>query len=214
VSPARWRSSGASAGARRATNGPQAPSSDTFAGLVGSLGSHLVQQPAESLRDGLVTVFGGVVAIIGPACSSAQPGHQFLETRAGRSSQRSARCRRSWKCSPETPACSHAAFQIGRKFDRRRAAPFGPTKTRPPALRGGPDASAVAGIHAIGSLGAAHYLAANLTSLCHDDADKSVSLMIRCQFHGLAITRTELAAGPLHLVARCGSPPLSFKTPH
>jgi hypothetical protein len=29
------------------------------------------------------------------------------------------------------PALSVAAFQIGRKLDRRRVAPFGPTKTRP-----------------------------------------------------------------------------------
>jgi hypothetical protein len=54
----------------------------------------------------------------------------------------------------------------------------------------------IAGIHAIGSLGAAHYLAANLADLYAETAGKSVSLVVRCQYRGLAITSTELAAGP------------------
>jgi hypothetical protein len=54
----------------------------------------------------------------------------------------------------------------------------------------------IAGIHAIGSLGAAHYLAANLADLYAKTGGKSVSLIVRCQYRGLAITSTELAAGP------------------
>jgi hypothetical protein len=54
----------------------------------------------------------------------------------------------------------------------------------------------IAGIHAIGSLGAAHYLAANLEDLFAKARDKSLSLVVRCQYRGLAVTSFELAAGP------------------
>ncbi len=54
----------------------------------------------------------------------------------------------------------------------------------------------IAGIHAIGSLGAAHYLADNLEDLYAKARDRSLSLIVRCQFHGLAISSSELAAGP------------------
>ena len=76
---------------RRATNGPQARLSAAFPDLVGELRSHLVHQPVEGLRDGLVTVPGGMlVDRRGPRARVPQPGHQFFQTRAGRGSQRAA----------------------------------------------------------------------------------------------------------------------------
>ncbi|MCA1186478.1 hypothetical protein LCD36_08475 [Saccharopolyspora sp. 6T] len=54
----------------------------------------------------------------------------------------------------------------------------------------------VAGIHAIGSLGAAHYLTANLPELFGQVGDVSFSLAVRCTYDGLSITGSELAAGP------------------
>lgn len=54
----------------------------------------------------------------------------------------------------------------------------------------------VAGIHAIGSLGAAHYLTANLADLFQQVGDVPFSLAVRCTYDGLTITGTELAAGP------------------
>ncbi|MCA1282764.1 hypothetical protein [Saccharopolyspora sp. 7B] len=54
----------------------------------------------------------------------------------------------------------------------------------------------VAGIHAIGSLGAAHYLTANLPELFGQVGDVSFSLAVRCTYDGLTITGSELAAGP------------------
>ncbi|GAB2665283.1 hypothetical protein GCM10027271_25360 [Saccharopolyspora gloriosae] len=54
----------------------------------------------------------------------------------------------------------------------------------------------VAGIHAIGSLGAAHYLTANLAELFRQVGDVSFSLAVRCTYDGLNITGSELAAGP------------------
>ncbi|MCA1226155.1 hypothetical protein [Saccharopolyspora sp. 6M] len=54
----------------------------------------------------------------------------------------------------------------------------------------------VAGIHAIGSLGAAHYLTANLPELFGQVGDVSFSLGVRCTYDGLTITGSELAAGP------------------
>ncbi|MCX2733505.1 hypothetical protein OOZ19_24950 [Saccharopolyspora sp. NFXS83] len=54
----------------------------------------------------------------------------------------------------------------------------------------------VAGIHAIGSLGAAHYLTTNLAELFRQVGDVSFSLAVRCTYDGLTITGSELAAGP------------------
>jgi len=55
------------------------------------IGLHLVHQPAEDLRDGLVTVSGGVlVDDRGPRARMPEPGHQFLEACSGRGGQRPA----------------------------------------------------------------------------------------------------------------------------
>jgi hypothetical protein len=54
----------------------------------------------------------------------------------------------------------------------------------------------IAGIHAIGSLGAVHYLATHLAELFTQAGDTSFSLVIRASYDGLAITGTTLAAGP------------------
>lgn len=54
----------------------------------------------------------------------------------------------------------------------------------------------IAGIHAIGSLGAVHYLTANLANLYGETDDKSFSLAVRSTYDGLDITDSELAAGP------------------
>jgi len=54
----------------------------------------------------------------------------------------------------------------------------------------------IAGIHAIGSLGAVHYLAGHLAELFADAGDASLSLVTRASHDGLEITASSLAAGP------------------
>jgi hypothetical protein len=60
----------------------------------------------------------------------------------------------------------------------------------------------IAGIHAIGSLGAAHYLTGHLADLfAHPDlftqtGEQRFSAVIRASFGGLTITRSGLVAGP------------------
>lgn len=54
----------------------------------------------------------------------------------------------------------------------------------------------IAGIHAIGSLGAVRYLATHLAGLFAQAGDTSFSLVVRASYDGLAITGTSLAAGP------------------
>lgn len=54
----------------------------------------------------------------------------------------------------------------------------------------------IAGIHAIGSLGAAHYLTTNLGELYDKVGEASFSLAVRASYDGLTITHSELAAGP------------------
>ena len=54
----------------------------------------------------------------------------------------------------------------------------------------------IAGVHAIGSLGAAHYLTGHLAELFARAGEQSFSAVIRSTFDGLAITGSELATGP------------------
>lgn len=54
----------------------------------------------------------------------------------------------------------------------------------------------IAGIHAIGSLGAVHYLAGHLAELFAGAGDASLSLVTRASYDGLEITGSSLAAGP------------------
>lgn len=54
----------------------------------------------------------------------------------------------------------------------------------------------IAGIHAIGSLGAVHYLAGHLAELYAGAGDASLSLVTRASYDGLDITGSSLAAGP------------------
>jgi len=54
----------------------------------------------------------------------------------------------------------------------------------------------IAGVHAIGSLGAAHYLTGHLAELFTQAGEQSFSAVIRSTFDGLTITGSELAAGP------------------
>jgi hypothetical protein len=54
----------------------------------------------------------------------------------------------------------------------------------------------IAGIHAIGSLGAVHYLSRHLADLFTQAGDTSFSLVVRASYDGLAITGSSLAAGP------------------
>lgn len=54
----------------------------------------------------------------------------------------------------------------------------------------------IAGIHAIGSLGAAHFLTKNLGDLYGRAGDASFSFAVRAAYDGLNITSSTLAAGP------------------
>ena len=54
----------------------------------------------------------------------------------------------------------------------------------------------IAGIHAIGSLGAVHYLAGHLAALFAETGGTSFSIVVRASCDGLAITGSSLAAGP------------------
>ena len=54
----------------------------------------------------------------------------------------------------------------------------------------------VAGIHALGSIGAVSYLAENLRSLHDAVGTKDFSMAVRSQFEGLTPTTTEVAWGP------------------
>jgi hypothetical protein len=54
----------------------------------------------------------------------------------------------------------------------------------------------IAGIHGIGSLGATHYLTAHLAELLHQVGQQPASLVVRATYDGLAITDSELSAGP------------------
>jgi hypothetical protein len=54
----------------------------------------------------------------------------------------------------------------------------------------------IAGIHAIGSLGAVRYLAAHLAELFTQAGDTSFSLVIRASYDGQAITGSSLVTGP------------------
>jgi hypothetical protein len=54
----------------------------------------------------------------------------------------------------------------------------------------------IAGIHAIGSLGAARFLAGDVGSLYADYGEASLSLVVRSAYNGLKITSTSVIAGP------------------
>jgi hypothetical protein len=54
----------------------------------------------------------------------------------------------------------------------------------------------VAGLHAIGSLGAVHYLTDHLAATFADAGDESFSCVVRADYDGLDITDSELIAGP------------------
>lgn len=54
----------------------------------------------------------------------------------------------------------------------------------------------IAGVHAIGSLGAVHYLTNHLARLFADTGDVSFSLVVQASYEGLRITGSELVAGP------------------
>ncbi len=54
----------------------------------------------------------------------------------------------------------------------------------------------IAGIHSIGSLGAAHYLAGNLTSLFTELGDVSCSFLVEADYDDLDITSARLLDGP------------------
>lgn len=54
----------------------------------------------------------------------------------------------------------------------------------------------IAGIHAVGSLGAVHYLTGHLAALFAEAGDASFSLVVRASYDGLTITHSSLVAGP------------------
>ncbi|WP_208026033.1 hypothetical protein [Amycolatopsis acidicola] len=54
----------------------------------------------------------------------------------------------------------------------------------------------IAGIHGIGSLGATHYLTTHLAEVFREVGAQPMSMVVRATYDGLAITDSELAAGP------------------
>ena len=54
----------------------------------------------------------------------------------------------------------------------------------------------IAGIHAIGSLGATHYLTIHLAELFRQTGDRPFSLVVQATYDGLTVTGTKLAGGP------------------
>lgn len=62
--------------------------------------------------------------------------------------------------------------------------------------QGGGVAVHIAGIHAIGSLGAAHYLTGYLADLFGRTGDQPFSMVIRAAYDGLTITGSEMIGGP------------------
>ena len=54
----------------------------------------------------------------------------------------------------------------------------------------------IAGIHAIGSLGAAQFLTAHAAELFQQIGDKPFSLAVQATYEGLTITGCQLVAGP------------------
>lgn len=54
----------------------------------------------------------------------------------------------------------------------------------------------IAGIHGIGSLGATDYLVKNLAQVYGSAREQPCSLIVRAEYEGLNIVRSELAAGP------------------
>lgn len=54
----------------------------------------------------------------------------------------------------------------------------------------------IAGLHAIGSLGAVAYLASNATELYGEVGESGFSMIVRVEYEGLTITDTEVVSGP------------------
>jgi hypothetical protein len=54
----------------------------------------------------------------------------------------------------------------------------------------------IAGLHAIGSLGAIHYIIGSLSELFAEYGDSQLSLAVRCTFDGLEVTESKLLLGP------------------
>lgn len=54
----------------------------------------------------------------------------------------------------------------------------------------------IAGLHAIGSLGAVHYLRQHLAEIYNSIGEESCSFIVRANYDGLQVTSSELVAGP------------------
>lgn len=54
----------------------------------------------------------------------------------------------------------------------------------------------IAGLHAIGSLGAVHYLAGHSPDLYADTGERPFSMVIRVDYDGLEVTASEVVSGP------------------
>jgi len=54
----------------------------------------------------------------------------------------------------------------------------------------------IAGIHTLGSLAAAHYLASHVTDLVEQVGDRSLSMVVRGTYDGMTIASSGLVAGP------------------
>src|SRR5262245_36905798 len=80
--------------------------------------------------------------------------HQLLEAGARGGGEHAAYVAEIMKLKPRQPGFTQAAFQTGRKLDRRSAAPLAPTKTRPcsPASANRSKCQASSGVNSAGKL--------------------------------------------------------------
>ncbi|MBO0802869.1 MAG: hypothetical protein J2P25_07310 [Nocardiopsaceae bacterium] len=61
----------------------------------------------------------------------------------------------------------------------------------------------IAGLHVMGSLGAAHYLTGNVAAILSSTGDASFSMVIRAAYDGRAIITSDIISGPFSWVTKC-----------
>jgi hypothetical protein len=131
-------------------------------------------------RDALVVVCGPKTSPITAAALSADPRLDFAvgpDGRWGLTDRRTGRTITSPSDDPEQPLAADVAY-LGRLPRPDRAGTF----------------LLIAGVHAIGSLGVAHYLAEHATELYDQVGDDPFSMIVGCEFDAATCTITSARA--------------------